>query len=253
MSTVPLKYLSEAKLVDLRDAVPSMLGRYRDGDFSDLAQENGWAIEAAGIRIDTGSLEALDGSVRSAEADIENSLVVYRALEGMTPALAREERVWVRLTHIECLEYSRARWLAGTDGEELKSMVLRHMFAPGLTGIRDDNALSRLWWNVHIASTADPDDPERALRLLIQRADVRMQFVERPGIASRRPLAQAVVRAMRHDPWITSSDPCFRQFMKVLNRDGGGVLFEALDDQEADQVMTRYAARAKAAMLNADQ
>ena len=34
--------------------------------------------------------------------------------------------------------------------------------------------------------------------------------------------------------------------MKVLNRDGGGVLFEALSDAEADALMDACASRAQA-------
>ena len=100
--------------------------------------------------------------MRSAQADIEASRTLYRALPGMTPALAREERVWVRLSHVECLGYARDRWLTGQIGERLDQQVRLHLFASGLTGIRDDNALSRLWWNMHIATIADPDDPEGA-------------------------------------------------------------------------------------------
>ena len=119
------------------------------------------------------------------------------------------------------------------------------MFAPNLTAIRDDNALSRLWWNVHIATIADPEDPEGALRLILKTADIRNNFVERTGTVSRRPLARAVVRAMRNNPWITSSEQAFREFMKALNRDGGGVLFEALDESEADKLIEACASRAK--------
>ena len=69
-------------------------------------------------------------------------------------------------------------------------------------------------------------------------ADIRSNFVERAGTLSRKPLARAVVRAMRNDPWITSSEKAFREFMKALNRDGGGILFEALEEEETDRFVT---------------
>jgi hypothetical protein len=240
-----LTYLSEAKLVELRNSVPANIDRYTSGDFLDLEVENGWAIESALVEVDADALRNLNGAARTAEADLSNSLIVYGALNGMTPAIAREERVWARLTHIECLMYSRTRWLSGLGAEKLVAGVTRHMFAQGLLGIRDDNAVSRLWWNMHIASLADPDDPEGALRLILKTADIRMQFVERPGSAARRPLARAIVRAMRHDPWITSNEDSFRQFMIALNRDGGGFLFEALEDDAADTLIASCASRAR--------
>jgi hypothetical protein len=242
MSTVPLKYVSEAKLIELRGSVEANLDRYTSGGFLDLEPDNGWAIESLSVRVNMDVLGGLDHSA----GDIVNSLVVHSALEGMTPALAAEERVWVRLTHIECLEYTRARWLANQSAQGLAKAIHKHVFAPGRTGTRDDNAVSRLWWNVYIASLADPNDPEGALHLLLKTADIRQGFVERPGTAARRPLARGILRAMRRDQWIMSRESHFREFMKVLNRDGGGVLFEALTDEEVDQMMNRCAERARA-------
>ncbi len=224
MATEPMKFLSERKLSELAGNIAANRDRYAAGDFSDLEHDNGWAIETTKVTIDLDVLATLDGSVRTAAADIENSLILYKALKGMTPALAREERIWARLTHIECLGYSRARWLRGNTGEQLDTQVQLHMFAPSLTAIRDDNALSRLWWNFHIASIADPEDPEGALRLILKTADIRSSFVERTGTAARSPLAKAVIRAMRREPWITSSERAFREFMITLNRDGGGIV-----------------------------
>ena len=235
--TAPLRFLSEATLLGLHSHIAENSERYTIGDFRDLAETNGWAIESKLVHVDYDALSELKGDERSAEADVVNSRIVYSALRGMTPAIAADERIWTRLTHVECLNYSRARWLVGVTKEKLANMVELHMFARGRTGIRDDNALSRLWWNMHIASIADPDDPVGALDLIVKRADVRMQFVERPGSAARRSLARAVVRGMRREPWLLSSDAAFRAFMKVLNRNGGGILFEALSDDKADAFM----------------
>lgn len=245
MTMAALKILSEKKLLDLWENISVNRDRYEAGEFLDLEHENGWAIETATVQVDYSLLKALDGTERTAAADIENSLIIYRALHGMTPAIAREERVWVRLTHIECLEYTRARWLSGKTGVALDSSVETHFFAKGLTAIRDDNALSRLWWNMHIASIADPDDPEDALRLILKTSDIRTNFVERTNTVARKPLARAVIRAMRRDPWIVSSERSFREFMISLNRDGGGMLFEALSEAESDALMVACALRAR--------
>lgn len=245
MSTAPLRYLSEAKLTELRTAVEDNLQRYAESGFSDLERDNGWAIDSATVVIDESVLSELTRS-SSATADAANSVIVYNALKGMTPALAAEERIWVRLCHIECFEYTGRRWLSGKEGTELAQAVRKHAFAPGRTGIRDDNALSRLWWNMHIANLADPGDPVGALRLIAGIADIRQAFVERPGTASRIPLARGIVRAMRRIEWLTAAEPNFREFMKVLNRDGSGVLFEALSDDVTDRLMDRYVAKAQA-------
>ena len=245
MPQEPLRYVSEAKLVELHRDVSQYRERYATGNFADFEQDNGWAIEASGVTVDRETLAGLDGTVRNARGDRAASLTLYRALQGMTPALAREERVWVRLCHIECLGYARSRWLSGLEGDRLDRQVHRHLFGSGLTGIRDDNALSRLWWNMHVATIADPDDPEGALDLILKTADIRSNFVERTNTAARPPLARAVIRAMRRDPWITSAERPFREFMIVLNRNGGGVLFETMSDADVDTFIDFCAERAR--------
>ena len=158
-----------------------------------------------------------------------------KALAELTPALANEERVWVRLAHLEGFEYSRARWLETESDANLPAAIATHMFAATQTGIRDDHALSRLWWNYRIAKTCLPDDTDTALNLILKSADIRSNFVERIWMTSRQSIASAVLRAMQSDPWITDGDMNFRVFMKTLNRLGGGIVFEALNPAEIDR------------------
>lgn len=245
MTSTSLKYLSQSVVDELRTNISVNRDRYADKDFLDISRENGWEVESDKFRINLDMLADLNGTDGTAEADIRSSLIVYRAMPDMTPALAREERVWVRLTHVECLQYSRARWIKKAEGESLDKAVRGHFFAEGRTGIRDDNAISRLWWNMHVATIADPDDPEGALRLILKTADIRQAIVERPNTASRQPLARAIIRAMRVNPWITSCEAAFREFMKEMNRDAGGVLFEAIPDSDADSALNAYAEKAR--------
>ena len=42
--------------------------------------------------------------------DIENTEIIYTALEGLTPSQASDERLWVALTHKYFWEYMRKRW-----------------------------------------------------------------------------------------------------------------------------------------------
>lgn len=245
MNGVPLKFLSEDRVRELYSAVPDNHERYLREGFFDLARENGWAIEATTVTVKHDVLEMLDAGVTGMEGEVRNSLLMYEALEGMTPALAREERVWVRLTHVECIEFSRQRWLEGKTGEKLDHAIRTHFFAPTLTGVRDDNAAGRLWWNAQIAHMADPQDPEGALRLMLKIADIRLNLIERTGISARRCLLQAIIRALREDKWLTSSQEHFRDFMWTLNRDGSGVLFETLTADDVSEFVDDVAKRAR--------
>lgn len=242
MATEKLKYLSESSLRVLRSDVMKNIELYRAGDFLESSFSNGWCITSETVRVDSDKLSKLDGS-GGASADIENSIIVYEAFDGMTPALAMEERVWTRFTHLECLQYSRDRWPIKGEEQKQTENVLKHFFAPGRTGVRDDNAISRLWWNMHIAKIADPGNPLSALRLILKSADIRMAIIERPNTAARIPIIRGLMRTMQNNIWITSAEKIFRQFMVELNRDAGGVLFEVLPDAEVDAVMLQCAAK----------
>ena len=258
-----LKYISENILADLKANVPDNLERYRVSGFDDLADLNGWSMELSGVEVDTEKLASLDPGKGSA-AEIGNSLLVFEAIKGMTPAMATEERIWTRLTHFEGLEYTRSRWplkdtpkentgilggLTGARGkrkEQRKNVlhqnitqVEKHYFAYGRTGYRDDNAISRLWWNAYIAKRVDPGDLKGVLTELLRSADIRTGLVERPMLSNRAGLLRGIIRTMRNSPEIYGTERTFRQFMIAVNFRGGGVLFETLSEDEMDAVLLK--------------
>lgn len=233
--TGQIKYLADKALAELRGTIGANLARYKNGDFLDLADVPSWDVKL-GVEYDEHLLATLNKSVPTqvSAIDRENSKIVGMALAGLTPAMANEERIWVRLCHLEALDYCRARWLNGKSDDDLVAEIGTHLFASSQTGIRDDNALSRLWWNYHIARTCMPNDVDTALNLILKRADIRSNFVERIWMTSRQRIASSVLKAMRDDAWITDADTNFREFMKAVNRFGGGMVFEALEEQEVD-------------------
>ena len=240
-----MKHVSESRLAELRNSIGSNLSRYRGEGFKDLADEFSWNIGLK-IEYDRHLLSTLDITQQQnvVEIDLKNSRIVGEALAELTPSLANEELIWVRLSHVDAFEYSRTRWLSeDMDDNALISSIRTHLFAATQTAIRDDHAVSRLWWNYQIAKTSMPDDIDCALRLILKTADIRSNFVERIWMSSRRPVAGAVLRAMESRPEITASEALFRTFMKMVNRHGGGIVFEALDEGEADDFVAVCCAR----------
>jgi len=167
----------------------------------------------------------------------------------MTPALARDERVWVRLCHLECLDYARFRWITGAG--KPSDMVRLHFFASTLPQCRDDNAIGRLWWNAHLAQIACPDDPGRALQQILRKADIRLNLIDRADTSGRAPLAQGILRKLEREPWLDSHEQAFRDFMLAINRNGGGILFEALSDEDVDKFLDDCILLAKSGALRA--
>lgn len=237
----PLKLLSMGIVEKLTNDVPANLNRYASGDFTDLGKESGWAIETNVCQWDD-SVAAKLSPESTPEAEVKNSLLVYEALPGMTPAMARDERIWARLCHVECLNYVRARWFK--PGVSLESRVRAHCFATGLTGCRDDNAIGRLWWNAHIANLANPDDIEFGLNRLLARANIRLQIFDRADTAFRQPLIAGVVRILG-DSWFSTYDAAIADFGFEVNKASGGIIFEALSESEIDAHLAYCLAAAK--------
>ncbi|MDO9151888.1 MAG: DUF6339 family protein, partial [Methylotenera sp.] len=87
--------------------------------------------------------------------------------------MARDERVWVRLTHIELLHYSRTRWPIPNKDEAAIAHIQKHFFARSARGIERDNAVSRLWWMATVASKVEGLKAAEALEALLFQSDVR--------------------------------------------------------------------------------
>ncbi|ESW99082.1 hypothetical protein X769_24585 [Mesorhizobium sp. LSJC268A00] len=243
MAVEPMKLLSAAVVDKLNSDVSANADRYRASGFDDLAKQNGWAIETGLVKWDPAIAQLLDPSV-TPEAEIRNSLLVFGSFEGMTPALAREERLWTRLCHIEFLEFCRHRWLPAKD--DVAGAARLHFFARGLTGCRDDNAVGRLWWNGHVASLAMPEDIEEGLRRLLATANTRLQIVDRADTAFRQPLVSGILRLLPLHEWFRSSDDAIAFFMREVNKRCGGILFEALNQDAIDTLLEECLTFAKA-------
>jgi type I site-specific restriction endonuclease len=195
--------------------------------------------------VDLAPLKDLNGE-KGAKNEIENALLVWHAMSDLTPSLACENRIWTRLTHLEGLIFSRERWLKSTTDDDIVKVVRDHFFANTRTKWRDDNALSRLWWIAYIASQVSAIDQKTVLQFILEKADIRSNFVERPWVSSRPKLAAGIIRVMMKDKWITEKEANYRSFMKQINKYGGGILFETWNDADLDSFIINCASLARA-------
>lgn len=238
-----LLYVGQQVADDLRSKISENIELYKSSDFLDFESRGDWRIPLS-IDADLERLQELN-TERGPEAEITNSTLVGEALRSLTPTLARENRLWIRLSHVEALDYSRKRWIpdAGND-ETISAAIAKHFFAPTLTGCRDDHSVSRLWWNYQIAKQILPADPERVLKSVLARADIRLNFLERPGIAARPLLGLGIIRALEKHGSLLNGESLFRAFMRQVNLSGAGVAFEVWSDGKVDDFMARCLDRA---------
>ncbi|HGM5515980.1 DUF6339 family protein [Stenotrophomonas maltophilia] len=233
-----LLYVGEQVAGDLRGSVTENLDRYRAGDFLDLESAGNWRIPlSVDAELSELSKLATDGTPAS---EIQNSLIVGHALGHISPSIARENRLWVRMSHVEGLRYSRARWISDDSTEEkCAADIITHFFAPTLTACRDDHAISRLWWNYHIARQIDSENIGSVLRHILHRADIRLNFIERSAMASRPSFSRGVVRLLATEKGLLEDEKLFREFMKQMNLDGAGLAFEVIPEVRIDALMRR--------------
>jgi hypothetical protein len=225
-----LKLLSSTVVENLYSSISENIERYQSHDFEDLRVSSGWEIETSLVSIEPSLGQRLIPS-KSPEHEVKNSLIVYESLHGMTPALARDERVWTRLCHVECLNYARSRWVGEKDKE---GDIRRHFFATGVRGCRDQNAIGRLWWNAHIASLAHPANMEESLSALLARANYRLQIIDRADTAFRQPLLSGILRLLEKHDWLLENDSAVAYFMYEVNKHSGSLVFEALSEKDID-------------------
>lgn len=172
--------------------------------------------------------------------DAENCVLVYEALKNLTPQQATDERVWAYLTHFQFWEYVQKRWPLPKDPEKAKRSVLAHYFISGSRGFFRDNAISRLWWMGWIASRCPHFAIERTLEILLHKSDVRANLLERSSFAMSEEIFNVVMKRLgesydSEDKGLFERKP-FREFMKRLNRRGGKVVLNALEEKQLDSL-----------------
>lgn len=224
---------------ELQGAIPENLERYRTGEFMFLQEDASKYIELD-LELDFEricQIQCEEDDLR----EVQNCEHMFRVFPDLTPYMARDERLWIYLTHTLLLDYSRKRWPIPIDDEKAQLHIKSHFFASGNRGIERDNAASRLWWIAHICSRADKFELKEALQYFLYRSDVRANIIERPSTSQNTLVFSAILEKLREsyygDQKLYERDT-FRNFMIELNVQGGVKLLDALNKQTIDQIVS---------------
>lgn len=165
---------------------------------------------------------------------------MFSALPEMTPYLARDDRFWIYLTHVDLLAYSRKRWPIPDDDEKAVSHIRTHFFVNGVRGIERDNAASRIWWIAQISSQCQTLPLKEALECFLFRSDVRANIIERPTTAQNQLILSAILGKLNesyHGDQRLFNREIFRNFMVELNLIGGVSLLDSLSKATIDNLV----------------
>ena len=244
-----LYYTSEA-LESLRSTVAERLDWYFAPDGACPAK-----VLPSGVRETRFPAPALAGQFSDAKnpskSDVDNAILVYKALSGLTSHQASIERMWTWVCHCDCPAYVAGRWLTDRPKKEEDAVrkVENHFFAMGNRALIRDNGVSRLWWLGKIAHDVSPGDPREFLTILLHRQDVRSALIERPSVSMNRKVLHGIFGVMR-EQWADGGRlfkrEAFRSWMVALNRRGGVVLLDALPEPELERLLRQESENALA-------
>lgn len=225
---------------DLYNKVENNLENYRDGDFSKIEKDASLFFEGD-FDIKEDLLSKIDGDDKDLR-EVENCELMFKALPDITPYLARDNRLWVYLTHTLLLEYTRKRWPIPEDDDKAVNFIRLHFFARGARGIERDNAASRLWWMANLCNRVDSLTLKESLTAFLFMTDVRANIIERPTISQSISVFSAIVRmlhnSLKGDQKLFKRK-IFRPFMMELNLIGGVKLLDILSKNDINSILKK--------------
>lgn len=223
------RFFKSQTVADLTKSIKDNLHLYRTGNFDFFAIDPERYFDTS-LDIDESKLLAMK-SAQDNHYEIDNCILMFEAMPHITHYLARDERLWVYLTHTILLNYTRSRWPIPPDDEKAIKHIKAHFFCIGARGIERDNASSRLWWMASLCSRIPELSLRDSLTCLLYQYDVRANIIERPTTSQNLGIFSIILNRL-YNSYQTDKKlferERFRAFMKRLNLAGGVKLLEAL-------------------------
>ena len=233
-----LKVLKKSCVAKLRSNIKNNLDNYRNGDFSEMLD----VIEESNQEIDYSKLGNITGDF---SRDVDNAVLLHEIFKEITLPQARDERLWVYLTHGPMLNYTRARFTIRADDDEAVKDIISHFFAGQARTLESRNAVSRLYWIGQLASQIDFLEKRDVISIILHDQDRRANIIERPSTLTSKSIFAAVIKELKNGGRIGNRNQ-FRNLVKSYNEYCGDNLLEALGQDEVD---TRIKEMAKKAII----
>jgi hypothetical protein len=240
-----VRLLRERALSELKLGVIENLAQYRSGDFTYLTVDPALSFETE-IELDEHLVADLKAPAGGEYFEADNCITVLRALKGLTPYQAADERLWAMLSHTIFLSHVRARWPIPGDNKAAVKHVFTHCFASTQRQLERDNVGARLWWMGHLCSRVSGLPLKHSLEILLFRSDVRANIVERPttsqSIAIFSALIGRLAKSYQGKKRLFERDK-FRTLMVRINGLGGYKLLDALDSKAIERLIDEIVSR----------
>jgi hypothetical protein len=239
------RFLKAVKVQELISKISENLEFYRTGDFDFMTNDPAHYFET-----DLDIQEDMLSAMRCDKDDfkeVECCMRMYAAMGELSNYLARDERLWVYLSHTFLLSYARTRWPIPADDEEAIKHIRKHFFCLGARGVERDNVASRLWWMASLCNRTEGMSLKEALTCFLHQSDVRANIVERPTTSQNILVFSVVLKKLnesyKSDKALFNRER-FRSIMKGLNLRGGVKLLGALPEGRVMNILEECIAQA---------
>jgi Family of unknown function (DUF6339) len=242
---VKARFFKSSVVQILSARVKDNLNLYRAGTFDEYINEPANYFESE-LEINGELLAGISCEIENPN-EVDCCIKMYQSLQGISHYLARDERLWVYLSHTCLLEYTRLRWPIPADEVKAIKHIQAHFFCVGARGIERDNTASRLWWMASLCNRTTGVPLTEALTCFLYQSDVRANIVERPTTSQNVAIFTAVLKRLsqsyRGDKALFGREK-FRSIMKGLNLRGGVKLLATLPEPAIERILEECIAEA---------
>jgi len=249
-----IRYLRTTSLKELVELIPQNLEKYASEGFGGYGLDSDtWSFESKSSDVNIAELKTLILPKNDNFFEAENSEIVFGAFSSLTRYQAADPRLWSYYTHLDGLEYVRARYPKRFDLSDkvtLAKSIQSHVFAASQSRyLMRNNALARLWWNARVAFDVSSKNASDILKVLTLNTDFRATIIERPTQSTSNAYKAAILYSVdkysqdEHSSYFiaprsgsASSSKVthynYRHVLKLLNCLGGSLNFSYLNPQE---------------------
>lgn len=238
-----LYYIDDQILEDMKNTIEQNLHWYQ--------QPNPWCEDLLGIDLDEleKPVELKHYEDNRTQADLENAIAIYEALKDLPYSVAANENYWAFLAHTVYWDYMRKRWpIEEYSKDKFEFIKGRYFFSSKFKNFYR-NGISRLWWYGSLTyDEMNLKNPYYYTKIMLSRQDVASLIMDSPRVSRNKVATQAFLSCVQKVieleeqgviEKLGNKEKFIRSVMKKLNYIGAITIWEALEKEEAMELLWR--------------
>lgn len=176
--------------------------------------------------------------------DFNAAVNVYEAYRSLTLLQASDGRFWCYLCHVKHYDYVKSRWSIKKGAKNPVGIIKNRYFVRSRRDL-SRNAISRLWWAVHLTYDRNADDQYWRTKVLFKNQNMFAQLMER-SISNNKDLLNYILEAVSYFESDASDNPIklgkeeTQKFVKYISLIGGRKQLDALSKKEVFSIVESF-------------